>query len=180
MMEIPGGVKVIISEEELKNRVNILARQISVDYEGKHPVIVSILKGPLYFIADLTRQIDIPINIDFMSIGLFSGDPSASGAVKITKDLDINIAGRHVIMVEDIINTGLTVGFLVQNLEARKPQSISICTLLSNPTQRLVNLPVKYIGFEVQDIPMVGYGLDSNEEYRHLPYITEYHGEDAS
>ncbi len=175
MMEIPGMGKVVFSEKELQKRVQELAAQISEDYRDKHPVLVSILKGTLYFLADLSRYMDIPANIDFMSIGLYSDTSSSSGgAVRITKDLDINIAGRHVIMVEDIINTGLTVGFLVQNLEARKPESIRICTLLNNSYQRLVNLPVGYIGFDVPDLPLIGYGLDYNEEYRHLPYIVEY------
>lgn len=172
-MNIPGLKRIFITEGQLRNKVNELGKQIGNDYSGKHPILVSILKGSFYFLSDLTRNIDIPVNIDFMAIGVYPGTSNHTGVVKITKDLDMNITGRHVIIVEDIINTGLTLGYLVQQMEARKPASIKICTLLDNPALRLVNIPVAYTGFDMPDIFLAGYGLDCNEEFRHLPYIAE-------
>lgn len=168
----PG--KIFISEAELQKRVAELGKQISDDYEGKHPVIVSILKGAFYFVADLTRQITIPLNIDFMAIGIYSGVTNQTGIVRITKDLDISITGRHVLLVEDIIGTGLTLGYIVQHLEALRPASLKICTLLDDPSARLINIPVEYSGFSAPNSFLVGYGLDYKEEFRHLPYIAEY------
>ena len=173
-MNLTGVKRVVFSEEEIKNRVLELGRQISEDYKDKHPILISVLKGTLYFMADLTRALDIPINIDFMSIGVYPGMSRNTGIVKIDKDLDLNINGRHVLFIEDIINTGLTMGYLVQNMEARKPASVKICTLLNNPQKRLMNIPLEYVGFEVPDVYLVGYGLDHNQEYRHLPYIGEF------
>lgn len=128
----------------------------------------------MYFIADLTRTLDFPLNIDFMSIGVYHGVTSNTGIVRINKDLDLDIYDRHVIFVEDIINTGLTLGYLVQSLEARRPASLKVCTLFNNPRKRLMQIPLEYVGFEVPDIYLVGYGIDHNQEYRHLPYIGEY------
>jgi len=163
----------------IKNRVKELGRRISEDYRDKHPVLISVLKGTMYFVADLTRELDIPVNIDFMSIGVYPDITRKTGIVRINKDLDLNITGRHVLMIEDIINTGLTIGYLVQNMEARKPASIKICTLLNNPSKRLMNIPLEYVGFDVPDLVLVGYGIDYRQEYRHLPYIAEFDGEKA-
>lgn len=173
-MNLTGVKKIVFSEEQIRNRVKELGRQISTDYKDKHPILISVLKGTLYFMADLTRALDIQANIDFMSIGVYQGISMNTGIVRINKDLDLNITGRHVLFIEDIINTGLTMGYLVQNLEARKPASIKICTLLDNPQKRLMNIPLEYVGFEVPNVFLVGYGLDYNQEYRHLPYIGEY------
>lgn len=173
-MNLTGVKKIIFSEEEIKKRVEELGKQISKDYIDKHPVLISVLKGTMYFVADLTRQLDIPVNIDFMSIGVYPGITKNTGVVRINKDLDINITGRHVLILEDIINTGLTMGYLVQNMEARKPASIKVCTLLNNPSKRLMNIPLMYVGFQVPDKYMVGYGLDHNQDFRHLPYIAEF------
>ena len=173
-MNLAGVKQIIFSEETIKNRVGELGKQISEDYRDKHPILISVLKGTMYFVADLTRQLDIPVNIDFMSIGVYPGITKNTGVVRINKDLDINITGRHVLMIEDIINTGLTMGYLVQNMEARKPASIKVCTLLNNPYKRLMNIPLAYVGFQVPDIYLVGYGIDYNQEYRHLPYIAEF------
>ncbi len=173
-MNLTGVKRIIFSEEQIKKRVMELGQQISEDYKDKQPILISVLKGTLYFMADLTRALDIQINIDFMSIGVYPGMSRNTGIVKINKDLDLNINGRHVLFVEDIINTGLTMGYLVQNMEARKPASIKICTLLNNPQKRLMNIPLEYVGFEVPDAYLVGYGLDHNQEYRHLPYIGEF------
>ncbi len=151
-----------------------LGKKISDDYRDKHPILISVLKGTMYFVADLTRALDIPVNIDFMSIGVYPGITKNTGVVRINKDLDLNITGRHVLMIEDNINTGLTIGYLVQNMEARKPASIKICTLLNNPSKRLMNIPLEYVGFQVPDKTLVGYGIDYNQEYRHLPYIAAF------
>ncbi|HHU90283.1 MAG TPA: hypoxanthine phosphoribosyltransferase [Clostridiaceae bacterium] len=166
--------RIVFSEEQIKNRVLELGKQINTDYSDKNPILISVLKGTLYFMADLTRALDIQVSIDFMSIGVYPGISRNTGIVKINKDLDLNITGRHVLFVEDIINTGLTMGYLVQNLESRNPASIKICTLLNNSRKRLMNLPLEYVGFEVPDVYLVGYGLDYNQEYRHLPYIGEF------
>lgn len=166
--------KIIYSQKDIEQEVKRLGMEISRDYKGKDPVLISVLKGTLYFLADLTRNIDIDINLDFMSIGVYSGGKNQSGIVRITKDLDIDITGRNVLIIEDIINTGLTLSYLVQNMEVRQPESIKICTLLDSPSKRLVNLPVAYKGFETPDAFLVGYGLDYNEDLRHLPYIAEY------
>lgn len=165
--------RIVFTEEQIKSRVKQLSELITNDYKDKHPILISVLKGTMYFIADLTRNLNFPLNIDFMSIGVYHGVTSNSGIVRINKDLDLNITGRHVLFVEDIINTGLTMGYLVQNLESRKPASIEICTLLDNPRKRLMNIPLEYVGFEVPDVYLVGYGLDHEQEYRHLPYIGE-------
>lgn len=173
-MNLTGVKKTIFTEEEIKKRVRELGKQISEDYKDKHPLLISVLKGTMYFIADLTRQIDISINIDFMSIGVYPGINKNTGVVRINKDLDIDITGRHVLMIDNIINTGLTMGYLVQNMESRKPASIKICTLLNNPNKRLMNIPLEYIGFNVADNYLIGYGLNYTQEFRHLPYIAEF------
>jgi len=176
-MNLTGVKEVLFSEEVLQKRVAELGRQISEDYKDKNPILISVLKGTMYFIADLTRQMDIPIQIDFMSIGVYPGVSKNTGIVRINKDLDINIEGRHILMIEDIINTGLTMGYLVQNMEARKPASIKVCTLLDNSSKRLMNIPLEYIGFDVPDTLLVGYGIDRNQNLRHLPYIARYEEE---
>ena len=172
-MNLLDYISVLITEEQLKKRVCDLALQISEDYEEKHPVIVSILKGALYFSADLTREISVPLNIDFLSIGVYPEITKQTGIVRITKDIDINITGRHVLLVDDTIGTGLTLSYLYQHLENRKPSSLAICSLLDNPDTRLVNLPVKYTGFSIKDYNLVGYGIDYREEFRHLKYIAK-------
>jgi hypoxanthine phosphoribosyltransferase len=178
-VDIKGLKRVVFTEDQINERVSALAVQISADYAERHPVIISILKGTMYFAADLTRKLDIPLNIDFMSIGVYQGIAKNTGIVRINRDLDLSITGRHVLIIEDIINTGLTMGYLVQNLETRKPADIKICTLLNNPRKRLMNIPMEYVGFEAPDINLVGYGLDCGQEYRHLPYIAEYEKEET-
>lgn len=173
-MDIKGLKRVVFSEDQLNQRIEELAGQINTDYADKNPVIICILKGPMYFVADLTRKLDIPVTIDFMSIGVYQGASIKTGVVRINKDLDLDISGKHVLIIEDIINTGLTMGYLVQNMESKKPADIKICTLLNNPRKRLVNIPLAYVGFEVPDIFLVGYGLDFEQNYRHLPYIAEF------
>jgi hypoxanthine phosphoribosyltransferase len=173
-MNLTGVKKIIFSQEEIKKRVEELGRQISTDYKALNPVIISVLKGTLYFSADLTRHMDCQINMDFISLGLYHGIDKSTGIVGIDRDLDINISGRHVILVESIVRTGLTLGYLIQNLESRKPASIKICTLLNDHERRLVNIPIEYSGFNVSDEFLVGYGLDYKQKFRHLPYIAEF------
>jgi hypoxanthine phosphoribosyltransferase len=165
--------KVIFSEAVLQERIQQMGRQISQDYAGEKLIVVSILKGSLYFFADLTRAIDIPIQLDFIMIGTFGNSTSQTGIVRITKDLDLDIAGRHVLLIEDIIRTGLTTGYLVQNLETRRPASVKVCTLLLNPEQQLINVPIAYTGFTISKTRLVGYGMDVQEDMRNLPYIAQ-------
>ncbi len=173
-MKRQGVGESLISEEELQNRIQELAVEIDRDYKDKHPIVISVLKGAFYFVADLTRAISTPVNIDFLAISQMPGVSRDTGIVRISKDLDLSIAERHVIMVEDIIDTGLTLAYLLQNLAPRRPKSLNVCVLLDNPARRLVELPIKYTGFHIPDQYVVGYGLDYKEEYRHLPYIAAY------
>ena len=175
IMEKSDGVgRTIISKERLRKRVVDLGREISEDYKGLHPVVVSVLRGGMFFLTDLTRAISIPIHVDTLSIGRYPEGHSVSGAVKITKDLDILITGRHVIIAEDIVDTGLTLAYLTRILNNHKPESLHVCALLNNVARRFINLPLRYVGFNIPDIFVVGYGLDFNEDYRHLEYIAEY------
>ena len=173
-MDLTGIMQIVYTEEQIQKRVEELGKEISDDYRDKHPIIIYVLKGTMYFVSDLTRYMDISLNIDCIALGVYQGTSNNNGIVRINKDLDLNITGRHVLVVEDIINTGLTIGYLVQNMEARQPASIKICTLLNNPRKRLMNIPLSYIGFDIPDIFLVGYGLDHDQEFRHLPYVAEY------
>jgi len=174
-MEKNTGIgRTLISKERLKRRVNDLGREISSDYKGLHPVIISVLRGGMYFLSDLTRAISIPIHVDTLAIGRYPEGQSFSGAVKITKDLDISITGRHVLIAEDIVDTGLTLAYLTRILKTHEPESLHVCALLNNPTRRFINLPLRYVGFAIPDVFVVGYGLDYKEDYRHIEYIAEY------
>jgi hypoxanthine phosphoribosyltransferase len=150
--------------------VGALGAEISRDYAERTPVLVSVLKGSFVFLADLARAITVPVNIDFMAITRY-GSGKRGGAVRIEKDLDLSITGREVLFVEDIVDTGLTLGYLVRNLQAREPASLAVCTLLDRRVRRLAKLPIRYTGFEVPDRFLVGYGLDHREEHRNLPYL---------
>lgn len=164
--------RVLFTEAQIQDRIRELAEAISADYEGKTPLLVSVLKGALYFIADLSRAVNIPVAMDFMAITSYGGEQASSGAVRLIKDLDEKITGRHVILVEDIIDTGLTAAYLLRTLTARDPASIRICTLLDKSARRIVDtLPIDYRGFDVPDIFVVGYGLDYRQLYRNLPFI---------
>jgi hypoxanthine phosphoribosyltransferase len=165
--------RIIFSEATLQERIAQLGRQISEDYAGKDLILVSILKGSLYFFADLTRAIDIPIQLDFINIGTFTNAVNQAGVVRIIKDLDLDITNRHVLLIEDIIRTGLTTGYLVQNLATRRPASVKVCTLLLNPEQQLINVPIAYTGFTISKTRLVGYGMDVQENMRNLPYIAQ-------
>lgn len=164
--------RVLLPETQIQERIRALGTQISRDYSGTTPLLVSVLKGALYFMADLTRAITIPITMDFMAITSYGNDTTPSGAVRLIKDLDEKITGRHVLLVEDIIDTGLTADYLLRTLRARDPASLRICTLLDKTARRIVDtLPIEYRGFEVPDAFVVGYGLDYRQLYRNLPFI---------
>jgi hypoxanthine phosphoribosyltransferase len=165
-------VRTVFSRGQIEERVRELGSAITADYAGKELVAIGVLKGSLYFLADLSRFIDLPLKLDFMSIGLYQGT-TKTGVVRIVKDIDFDVTGRHVLIVEDIIRTGLTTGYLVQNIEARGPASVRVCTLLLSPSQQLLSLPVAYTGFEVTDAWLAGYGMDIGEQWRNVPYIAE-------
>ena len=165
--------KILFSEKAIQERIREIGRTISRYYADQELVLVGVLKGSLYFIADLTRAIDIPVLLDFMSIGTYPTTTNRQGIVRITKDLDLEITGRHVLIVEDITRTGLTTAYLVQNLMARQPASVKVCSLLVNPEQQLIDVPIAYTGFEITRTRLVGYGMDINEKGRNLPYIAE-------
>lgn len=163
--------KILISEEELKKRASELGAQISKDYEGKNLLLVSILKGSVLFMADLMRSITIPLSIDFMSVSSYGGGVKTTGVVKIIKDLDINLEGKNILVVEDILDSGKTLYYLRNMLSARHPASFKICTLLDKPERREADIAADYVGFTVPNEFIVGYGLDYEEEYRNIPYI---------
>jgi hypoxanthine phosphoribosyltransferase len=169
----PQHLPVAFSEETLKSRICELGAQIAVDYEGRELVVVGVLKGSLYFLADLTRAIPMSVQVDVISIGVYPGATNQTGVVRITKDLDADITGKHVLVAEDIVRTGLTLGYLVQNLESRCPASVAVCALFTNPDQQLINIPIAYSGFTVSDEWLMGYGMDVGEYWRNLPHIVQ-------
>ena len=167
--DVLGIEKVLFSTNQIKSRVEELGRQISRDYAGKQPVLVGVLRGMLCFMADLMREMSLPLSVDLMSISRYAGGDD--GGVHITKDLDTNLEGQDVILVEDIVDTGLTLSYLLKYLEGKGPASLKVCTLLDKKVRRLVDIPLDYVGFEIPDEFVVGYGLDYLEKYRNLPFI---------
>ncbi len=163
--------KVLIDEETLKAKVSELGAQISKDYEGKNLLVVGILKGSVIFMADLLREITIPCEIDFMSVSSYGNGVKSSGVVKIVKDLDINLEGKDILIVEDILDSGKTLHHLRELLSSRNPKSFKICTLLDKPERREADISADYSGFSVPNEFVVGYGLDFNEEYRNIPFV---------
>lgn len=163
--------EILISADEIEDKISQLAKQISEDYRGKDLLLVGVLKGALVFMADLCRHIDLPLEFDFMAVSSYGSSTKSSGVVRILKDLDYEISGRHVLLVEDIIDSGLTINYLLKYLEARGPASLSICSLFWKKGEQAVPLEVKYPGFEIPPVFIVGYGLDYAERYRNLPYI---------
>ena len=166
--------RVVYTEEQIQTRIREVAAEINRDYAGEKLIIVSVLKGSIYFVTDLTRQLTMPLNIDFLSIGASPQSISRSGGIHFTRDLDINLKHKHVLLVEDVIGTGLTLGYVIQHLEEAEPASFKICTLLDNPAGRILTIKIDYRCFTMPDLFLVGYGLDYKEEYRNLPYIAEY------
>jgi len=168
---VSGPIKVLIDAETLQGRIDELAAQISADYAGRCPVLICVLKGAVFFMADIARRLDFDMEMDFMAVSSYGSSTDSSGVVRILKDLDMNIEGRHVLIVEDIIDSGLTLKYLTKNLNSRRPASLEIVTLLDKPGRRKAVLPCRYVGFEVGNEFVVGYGLDHAEKYRNLPYI---------
>jgi hypoxanthine phosphoribosyltransferase len=170
--ELERGVKsVLIGEDELRRRIAELGAEVSDDYRDKDLLLVGVLKGAVFFMADLMRNLSIPCEVDFMAISSYGASTDSSGVVRILKDLDINIEGRDVLVVEDIIDSGLTLSYLIRNLESREPASLEICALLTKPARREIDVPVRYTGFEIPNEFVIGYGLDFGERYRNLPYV---------
>lgn len=164
-------IDIMISEEEIQKKVVELANKIQKDYEGQELLVVGILKGANVFVADLIRKLDLDIKLDFMSVSSYGNSTESSGTVKIIKDLDTDIKDKNVLIVEDIIDSGLTLNNLVKALETRNPKSLKLCTLLDKPERRTSDIFVDYVGFEIEDKFIVGYGIDWAEKYRNLPYI---------
>jgi hypoxanthine phosphoribosyltransferase len=165
--------EVLISPEELDRRVRELGSEISRDYAGKDLVMVGVLRGAVIFIADLLRSLEIPCEIDFMAVSSYGSSRDSSGVVRILKDLDDAITGRDVLIVEDIVDSGLTLNYLMRNLRARDPASLEVCSLLTKPERRRVDIPIRYVGFEIPNTFVVGYGLDYAQRYRNLDYVAE-------
>jgi hypoxanthine phosphoribosyltransferase len=163
--------EILIDEETLAARVKELGAEVSADYEGRDLLLIGVLKGAVFFMADLMRNLTVPCEVDFMAISSYGAATDSSGIVRILKDLDINIEGRDVLVVEDIIDSGLTLSYLIRNLESREPASLEVCALLTKPTRREIDVPVRYVGFEIPNKFVVGYGLDFAERYRNLPYV---------
>jgi hypoxanthine phosphoribosyltransferase len=168
---------VLIDEERLRSRVAELGEEVSADYAGRDLLLIGVLKGAVFFMADLMRHLTVTCEVDFMAISSYGAATDSSGVVRILKDLDINIAGRDVLVVEDIIDSGLTLSYLMRNLEAREPASLEICALLTKPERREIDVPVRYVGFEIPNRFVIGYGLDFAERYRNLPYVGVLHSD---
>jgi hypoxanthine phosphoribosyltransferase len=163
--------EILIDEETLHSRIAELGAQISDDYRGEDLLLIGVLKGAIFFMADLMRSIDIPCEVDFMAISSYGAGIDSSGVVRILKDLDVSIEGRNVLVVEDIIDSGLTLSYLLRNLEAREPASLEVCALLTKPERRENDVACRYVGFEIPNRFVIGYGLDFAERYRNLPFV---------
>jgi hypoxanthine phosphoribosyltransferase len=162
---------VLIDEASLQERIAALGEEISADYADRDLLLIGVLKGAVFFMSDLMRHLTIPCEIDFMAISSYGASTDSSGVVRILKDLDINIEGKDVLVVEDIIDSGLTLSYLIRSLEAREPASLEICALLTKPERREIEVPVRYVGFDIPNRFVIGYGLDFAERYRNLPYV---------
>lgn len=167
--------EILIDAEALQQRIAELGEELSADYEGRDLLLIGVLKGAVFFMADLMRRITVPCEIDFMAISSYGAATDSSGIVRILKDLDINIEGRHVLIVEDIIDSGLTLSYLMRTLEAREPATLEICALMTKPERRQIDVDVRYVGFEIPNRFVIGYGLDFGERYRNLPYVGVLH-----
>jgi hypoxanthine phosphoribosyltransferase len=172
----PAIGEVLVQKDELEHRVRQLGKEISRDYEGQDLVLVGVLKGAVFFLSDLMRHIEIPCEVDFMAVASYGSSTDSSGVVRILKDLDAAIDGRDVLIVEDIVDSGLTLQYLLRSLGARDPRSLEVCALLTKPERRKVDLPTRYVGFEIPNKFAIGYGLDHAERYRNLPYVAALAG----
>ena len=170
--ELAEGIcEILIPEGEIQRRVNEIGAQISKDYMGRNPLLVGVLKGVLFFMADLLRAITIPVEVDFIAVSSYSAESRERGVVRLVKDLEIPIQGRHLLFIEDVIDTGLTLNYILHNLQARQPASLKVCALFDKQEHRLIDIPLRYKGFDLPDRFVVGYGLDHREKYRNLPFI---------
>jgi hypoxanthine phosphoribosyltransferase len=170
-----GDGKVQISTAQIRERIRELGAQITKDYAGQELHLICVLNGAFIFMADLVRAIDLPLSVDFMSVSSYGAGTTTSGEVKLVKDLDQSLKGKHVLFVEDIVDTGLTINYLLKYLESRGPLSIKVVSLLSKPARRKVEVPIDYLGFEIEDAFVYGYGLDVDHIYRNIPFITSQH-----
>lgn len=167
---------ILVTELQIRDRVRELGAELTADYEGKNPLFVGVLRGAFLFMADLVRAVDLPVEIDFMAVSSYGNNTASSGVVRILKDLDEDLEGRHVVVVEDIIDSGLTLSYLRRNLENRAAASVEVCTLLVREGRQKVDENLRYVGFELPPDFVVGYGLDARGQYRNLPYIARYVG----
>jgi hypoxanthine phosphoribosyltransferase len=163
--------EILVSAEDLDRRISELAQEISRDYQGRDLVLVGVLKGAVFFLSDLMRRLEVPVEVDFMAVASYGSATKSSGVVRILKDLDAAIEGRDVLIVEDIVDSGLTLQYLLRNLAGRNPRSLEVCALLIKPERQKVELPTRYVGFEIPNRFAIGYGLDYGERYRNLPYV---------
>jgi hypoxanthine phosphoribosyltransferase len=170
-MRDPQIGEILVQPDELKQRVRSLGEAVSAEYAERDLLLIGVLKGAVFFLADLMRHIDIPCELDFMAVSSYGSATDSSGVVRILKDLDTPIEGRHVLIVEDIVDSGLTLQYLMRNLGARNPATLDVCALLTKPDRRKVELPIRFVGFEIPDRFAIGYGLDFDERYRNLPYV---------
>ena len=163
--------EILVQPDDLRHRVEALGAEITRDYTGKDLLLVGVLKGAVFFLSDLMRHIDVPCEVDFMAVASYGSSTDSSGVVRILKDLDVPLEGRDVLIVEDIVDSGLTLQYLMRTLETRGPASLQVCALLTKPERRKVEMPARYVGFEIPDRFAIGYGLDYAERYRNLPYV---------
>ncbi len=170
-MRDPAIGEILVQADDLQHRVRELGGEISRDYAGRELLLIGVLKGAVFFLSDLMRQLEVPCEVDFMAVASYGSATKSSGVVRILKDLDAVIAGREVLIVEDIVDSGLTLQYLLRNLQSRDPASLEVCALLAKPSRRRVDLPVRYVGFEIPDRFAIGYGLDHDERYRNLPFV---------
>jgi hypoxanthine phosphoribosyltransferase len=179
-MRDPAIGEILVQPDDLRRKVAELGARISEDYAGRELLLVGVLKGAIFFLSDLMRELSIPCEVDFMAVASYGSSTESSGVVRILKDLDASIDGRHVLIVEDIVDSGLTLQYLLRNLKARNPASVEVCALLTKPTRREVELQARYVGFEIPNRFVVGYGLDHAERYRNLPYVAALDDASAS
>jgi hypoxanthine phosphoribosyltransferase len=170
---------ILVQPDDLQHRVRELAREISRDYAGRHLLLIGVLKGAVFFLSDLMRHLEVECEVDFMAVSSYGSSTDSSGIVRILKDLDAPIEGRDVLIVEDIVDSGLTLSYLFRMLRARNPATLEVCALLTKPERREVDLPIRYVGFEIPNRFAIGYGLDHAERFRNLPYVAVLEGENG-
>jgi hypoxanthine phosphoribosyltransferase len=173
----PSIGEILVQPDELAHRVRELAGEISADYAGRDLLLVGVLKGAVFFLSDLMRHLEVPCEVDFMAVSSYGSSTDSSGIVRILKDLDAPIEGRDVLIVEDIVDSGLTLSYLFRMLRARNPETLEVCALLTKPERREVDMPIRYVGFEIPNRFAIGYGLDHAERFRNLPYVAVLEGE---